>query len=130
MEEFLSPNNFASELLKFIWRVGRSEKIKSLIAGQNLMPNVLGVNKIDLLNCGFINLGDTTQWALNNIFKDWNNEELQEEYKHRIASAELDENQKYFGLFKSPRNRPYFAKLPDMGKYHSKCFTGQNRSNT
>ncbi len=130
MEEFLSPNNFASELLKFIWRVGRSEKVKSLIAGQNLMPNVLGVNKIDLLNCGFINLGDTAQWSLNNVFKDWSNEELQQEYKERIAASQLDEKLKYFGLFKSPRSAPYFAKLPDIGQYPLKAVISQNNRNT
>ncbi|MGF1674306.1 MAG: hypothetical protein ACFCUV_11575 [Rivularia sp. (in: cyanobacteria)] len=130
MEDFLSPNNFASELLKFIWRVGRSEKVKSLIAGQNLMPNVLGVNKIDLLNCGFINLGDTAQWALSNIYKDWSNDELLEEYKQRIAASELDEKLKYFALFKSPRSAPYFANLPDINKFPISSVVTQGNSAT
>jgi hypothetical protein len=127
MEEFLTPGNFASELLKFIWRVGRSEKVKSLVAGQNLMPSVLAVNKIDLLNCGFCCLGDSSQWSLSNIFKDWSSEELQEEYKHRIAASELDENLKYFGLFKAPRNKPYFAQLPPENKYKSSCSTNTEK---
>ncbi|MDJ0733243.1 MAG: hypothetical protein QNJ47_04005 [Nostocaceae cyanobacterium] len=122
IEEFLKPSDFAGQLLKFIWRVGRSEKVKSLIAGQNLMPNTLKVNVVDLLNTGIIALGDTAGWALENTISMFASEGLKHEFNLRIEiaqSASKDEPEKYFGVFKSPKSRPYFALLPAPSSYQS-----------
>jgi len=44
----VSPGTFAADLLKFCWRVGRTEKVKVLIAGQNLKAGTLSVTIQDL----------------------------------------------------------------------------------
>jgi hypothetical protein len=52
-------NEFAKRLLMFIWQTGRSLRVKSLIAGQNLQPAALGAFTTDLANCAYIAFGDS-----------------------------------------------------------------------
>ena len=47
-EQYLKPKlgaaSMVTDILKIVWRLGRSENIKLLIAGQNLMPSQMGAN--------------------------------------------------------------------------------------
>jgi hypothetical protein len=52
-------NEFAKKLLMFIWQTGRSLRVKSLIAGQNLQPGAFGVMVNDVANCAYIAFGDS-----------------------------------------------------------------------
>ena len=115
--EDLKPTKFASELLRFCWQVGRSEKVKLLISGQNLMPSVLGINQLDLWNCGFICLGDTVNWAFKSRVYDWQVDELKAQYRLRIEASDKDPSQRFFGLYCPPKTQAYFALNPGQNEY-------------
>ncbi|MBE9124740.1 MULTISPECIES: hypothetical protein [unclassified Coleofasciculus] len=115
--EDISPKRFASELLRFCWLLGRSEKVKLLVSGQNLMPSVLGLNALDLWNAGFICLGDTVNWAFKARVYDWQVSDLKDQYQLRIEAAEKDPLQGFFGLYCPPKAKAYFAKNPAPNSY-------------
>ena len=113
----LKPNKLAGELLKFCWQVGRSEKVKIIIAGQNLMPSILGINKIDIWNPGFVILGDLVSWGIENRAYDFQVNELKQQYRLRVELAQKEPRQGFFALFCPPREKSYFQLLPSEGAY-------------
>jgi energy-coupling factor transporter ATP-binding protein EcfA2 len=115
--EDISPKKFAPTLLNTVWRLGRSEKVRAIVAGQNLQPAVLGMFKMDLWNPAFICVGDLVWWGIANRAHKFQQKELDEEFKKRIEDAEDDESKQYFALFCVPKSRAHFANLPPMGKY-------------
>ena len=57
IEELINyKGTFAKKLLTFIWQFGRSLKVKTLIAGQNLQPSVFSMKINDIANCAYIAL--------------------------------------------------------------------------
>ncbi|MBP5977196.1 ATP-binding protein [Brasilonema sp. CT11] len=54
-------NQFAKRLVLFVWQTGRSLRVKSLIAGQNLKPGAFNMMKMDIANCAYIALGDAIE---------------------------------------------------------------------
>jgi hypothetical protein len=115
--EDVSPKKFAPTLLNTVWRLGRSEKVRVIVAGQNLQAAVLGIYKLDLWNPAFICIGDLIWWGIQHRAHDFQRKELQEEFQKRVEEAEDDESKKFFGLFCVPRSRAYFSNLPPVGKY-------------
>lgn len=117
--EDCKPTKFASTLLNTVWRLGRSEKVRAIVAGQNLQASVMGMLRNDLLNAAFICLGDMIEWAISNRAHSFQKTDLEEELEKRYLAGEEDESNKFFALYCPPSSRAYFDNLPTPGKYKS-----------
>jgi hypothetical protein len=117
--EDCKPSKFASTLLNTVWRLGRSEKVRAIVAGQNLQASVMGMLRNDLLNAAFICLGDMIEWAISNRAHSFQKADLEEELEKRYLAGEEDESNKFFALYCPPSSRAYFDNLPTPGKYKS-----------
>lgn len=115
--EDISPKRFASTLLNTVWRLGRSEKVRVIVAGQNLMPQLLGFHKQDIWNPAFVIIGDLIWWGITNRAHSFQKADLEEEFKNRMDAAEEDESQRFFGLFCAPRAKATFLNLPAPNQY-------------
>jgi hypothetical protein len=126
--EDMSPKKFASALLNTVWRLGRSEKVRVIVAGQNLMAQTMGLLRMDLWNPAFIIIGDLIWWGITNRAHGFQKADLEEEFRNRMDAAEQDESQKYFGLFCAPRAKANFLNLPAPNQYKfSQTKTVQNQ---
>lgn len=126
--EDMSPKKFASALLNTVWRLGRSEKVRVIVAGQNLMAQTMGLLRMDLWNPAFIIIGDLIWWGITNRAHGFQKSDLEEEFRNRMDAAEQDESQKYFGLFCAPRAKATFLNLPAPNQYKfSQTKTVQNQ---
>jgi hypothetical protein len=109
----VSPSTFVTDLLKFGWRVGRSEMVKVLIAGQNLKASVLGVTIQDLQQLPFIYLGAAINEGLENRVHSWQKSSLEQEYEHRSRLVTYSKASPFYGLFVPKGSKQaYFATLP------------------
>lgn len=119
-EEF-THQKFAGELLKTISRLGRSEKIKILLGGQNLMPSVLDLNKIELGNFGWVCSGDFgIEYGLSNLTQSFERKKLLPQWEARKTAAHDDRSLSYYSLFIPQSGRPYFANNPKPGYFEVK----------
>lgn len=109
---FIDSKKFAGSLLQFTWNVGRSERVKTVIAGQKLMPNTLDCNIQDLNCLAWICLGDSIEWAKDNLIYSFQKAEISKEQKHLIESE-----RKFYGLYVPSGKRAYFADLPPENTY-------------
>ena len=114
----VSPNTFVTDLLKFSWRIGRSEKVKVLIAGQNLKASVLGTTVNDLQQLAFIYLGAEIEEGLANRVIEWQRPNLNQEQQHRSRLIVASKANPFYGLFVPKGNKKaYFATLPQPNHF-------------
>jgi len=113
----VSPSSFAADLLKFCWRVGRTEKVKLLIAGQNLKAGTIGTNVQDLHQTAIIYLGEAIKEGLDNRINSWQKESLSQEYAFRSRKVAEGKANRFYGLFVPKGSKAYFATLPTEGAY-------------
>ena len=118
LELFNYPHQFAKSLLLFIWQTGRSLRVKSLIAGQNLQPGSLGLKKNDIANCSYITLGNGILSAIPYKVKKHQLEVIESQYKLIQSAYKDDSNLQYTGLFTPSKGDAYFAILPPPNYYH------------
>ena len=119
IEPFLSHNNFANQCLKFLWRFGRSLKIKSLVFGQNMMPSVLNVNIPDFDNVAFICLASSTQQGIKYKVAEFEKAALESERGKVLEIMENNPEFKYHALAVPHTGKGYFMFLPQPGAYQA-----------
>lgn len=125
-------NEFAKRLLLFIWQTGRSLKVKSLIAGQNLMPGNFGITKNDLANCSYLALGDAIDTCKGYKVKSSYLEDITAQ-KEQIDEGRLaDPSLKFTGLYCPSLGKPFFGVLPEPNYYQwgdvQQCTNNSNLS--
>ncbi|GEM_PF-1400102 len=111
----VSPSTFAADLLKFCWRVGRTEKVKLLIAGQNLKAGTIGTTIQDLHQTAIIYLGEAIREGIEHRVSSWQKADLQQEYAQRAQKVAAGKANRFYGLFVPKGSKAYFATLPDAG---------------
>ena len=111
------PHKFARTLLMFIWQTGRSLKVKSLIAGQNLQPGKLGLNKNDLANCSFMTLTRSIKSAIGYTVEKHQTELIEFQHKSILEATKDNPNLRFTGLFAPSRGDSYYSILPPPGTY-------------
>lgn len=109
----VSPGSFAGDLLKFCWRVGRTEKVKLLIAGQNLKASSIGVLVTDLNQTAILYLGEAIREGIEKRVSPWQKESLNQEYAHRSQKVAEKKANRFYGLFVPKGSKAYFSTLPD-----------------
>jgi hypothetical protein len=114
IEKRVSPSSFAADLLKFCWRVGRTEKVKLLIAGQNLKAGTIGTTIQDLHQTAIIYLGEAIREGIDNRVSSWQREALNQEYAHRSRKVAEGRASRFYGLFVPKGSRSYFSTLPEV----------------
>jgi hypothetical protein len=121
-------NEFAKRLLMFIWQTGRSLRVKSLIAGQNLQPGALGLMTNDLLNCAYIAFGDSKAKCAEYKVKSSDLATINEQLKLVEIAQKTDPNLQYTGLFCPSVGSSFLSVLPASNTYQwSLEQFGQNR---
>jgi len=113
----VAPNTFASDLLKFCWRVGRTEKVKLLIAGQNLKAGTIGTTIQDLNQTAIIYLGEAIREGIDNRISSWQRESLNQEYAHRSQKIAEGKANRFYGLFVPKGSKSYFSTLPSESAF-------------
>jgi len=113
----VAPNTFASDLLKFCWRVGRTEKVKLLIAGQNLKAGTIGTTIQDLNQTAIIYLGEAIREGIDNRVSSWQRDLLNQEYAHRSQKVAEGKANRFYGLFVPKGRKSYFSTLPDESAF-------------
>lgn len=108
---------FASKLLLFIWQTGRSLRVKSLIAGQNLMPSKLGLTINDLDNCSYISFGDSIKGCSKYKVRDVDVDLINKQYNLLQKAVETEENLKYTALYCPSVGKSFFGTLPPPNYY-------------
>jgi len=104
-------------LLKFCWCIGRTEKVKLLIAGQNLKAGTIGTNVQDLHQTAIIYLGEAIKEGLDNRINSWQKESLSQEFAFRSRKVAEGTTSRFYGLFVPKGSKAYFATLPEEGAY-------------
>lgn len=123
----VSPSTFVTDLLKFGWRIGRTEKVKLLIAGQNLKASVLGTTIQDLQQLPFIYLGAAINEGLENRVLDWQKPALEQEQQHRSRLVAIGKANPFYGLFvPKGSKKAYFATLPAPRQYQTAPITASD----
>jgi len=108
----VAPTSFAADLLKFCWRVGRTEKVKLLIAGQNLKAGTIGITIQDLHQTAIIYLGEAIREGIDNRVSSWQRESLNQEYAYRSQKVAEGKANRFYGLFVPKGSKSYFSTLP------------------
>ncbi|MBW4450829.1 MAG: hypothetical protein KME38_29405 [Spirirestis rafaelensis WJT71-NPBG6] len=119
--------SFAKRLLKFIWQTGRSLRVKSLIAGQNLQPGAFGFHANDLANCAYIALGDSKRKCSEFKVKSMDSEAINEQLNSLDVAIKTDNQLKFTGLFCPSVGSSYLALLPMPSTYDWKRPNNTNR---
>jgi len=110
-------NEFAKRLLMFIWQTGRSLRVKSLIAGQNLQPGALGLMVNDLANCAYIAFGDSKDKCTEYKVKSSDLGVIKEQLNLVEKAANLDSNLQFTGLFCPSVGSAFLSVLPAPNTY-------------
>ncbi|MEM9215648.1 MAG: hypothetical protein AAGD25_15060 [Cyanobacteria bacterium P01_F01_bin.150] len=113
----VSPTSFAGDLTKICWRVGRSEKVKLIIAGQNLKANVFKVNIQDIQQQAYIYAGQAILEGIEHRIQPWHKERIQSDYALRENAVLSGQRSKYYGLFVPKEGVPYFSAFPEQNQY-------------
>ena len=123
-------NQFFRKLILFVWQTGRSLNVKTLVAGQNLQPSKLKVNKPDILNCAYMGLGKSLTHCAEYRVEKHQLKEIKEQIEEVTNLKSSDEGFKYVGLFCPMDDNSYLAYLPEPNYYQidviSQLFTVSN----
>jgi len=128
------PKRFAVSIyLLRIWRMGAELGLLSLIAGQNLMANVLKMNIVDLENLGILFVGGAISVGIGYRCKGTEKTAMEQAFQQRRALREQfpdDPAFKYYAMFALANEKPYMAKMPGVGDYRVALdVEGQNAFN-
>ena len=118
---------FAKRLLMFIWQTGRSLRVKSLIAGQNLQPGALGLMAADLTNCAYIAFGDSKTKCSEYKVKSGDLPVITEQIKLLENAVKTDSNLQYTGLFCPSVGSSFLSVLPAPNTYRWGSPQGLNK---
>ncbi len=110
-------NEFARRLLMFIWQTGRSLRVKSLIAGQNLQPGAFGVMTNDLANCAYIAFGDSKSKCADYKVKSNDSDAIKEQINLVEKSQLTDKQLQFTGLFCPTVGKSFLSILPAPNTY-------------
>lgn len=110
-------SEFAKRLLLFIWQTGRSLKVKSLIAGQNLQPAALKMLVNDLANCAYIAFGDSITSCAQYKVRDIDLEQFEADYSTIQENLEENPSLKFVGLYCPTQGKYSLGVLPPPGYY-------------
>lgn len=110
-------NEFAKTLLKFVWQTGRSLKVKTLIAGQNLQPGAFRVMVNDIANCAYIALGDAIKPCIGYKVKDVHQESLNSQYNTLQECLTHDTSLRFTALYCPSVGKAYLGELPPPNYY-------------
>ena len=126
MRTELNHRDVVADLIKFTWRVGRSEKIKMVMAGQNLMPSQLSssMTKDDAYSQAYICSGETAinRAKTEGVIKS----DIYNEAVKGVAAEEDNQINPFWGIFAPARGsgKPFISQFPAPGQYdgiiHSK----------
>ena len=119
MRTELNHRDVVADLIKFTWRVGRSEKIKLVMAGQNLMPSQLSssMTKDDAYAQAYICSGET---AINRAKSEGViKANIYEEAVKGISAEEDKQINPFWGVFAPARGsgQPFISQFPAPSKY-------------
>jgi peptidoglycan hydrolase CwlO-like protein len=110
-------NEFAKTLLKFVWQTGRSLKVKTLIAGQNLQPGAFRVMVNDIANCAYIALGDAIKPCIGYKVKDVHQDSLNSQYNTLQECLTHDTSLRFTALYCPSIGKAYLGELPPPNYY-------------
>ncbi len=110
-------NQFFRKLILFVWQSGRSLNVKTLVAGQNLQPSKLKVNKPDILNCAYMGLGKSLVPCNEYRVAKHQSKEISEQIQEVTNLKSTDKEFKYVGLFCPMDDNSYLAYLPEPNYY-------------
>lgn len=111
--------------LKTTLRLGRSEKVKSMIVGQSDLVSSYDLNKPDLLNCTMFFLGQNALRGIDIVATDrQNKKELREQLSLYQERAETDDRYKYYCLVSTHFCKPFIALMPPENHFSDLNFWG------
>lgn len=110
-------NEFAKRLLLFIWQTGRSLKVKSLIAGQNLQPGALRLMTNDLQNCAYLVLGGSKAKGVEYKVKSSNLDAINSQINLIEKAQNHDDKLKFTALFCPIVGDSFLSILPPPNTY-------------
>ncbi|MUH01546.1 hypothetical protein F7734_58535 [Scytonema sp. UIC 10036] len=108
---------FAKRLLLFIWQTGRSLRVKSLIAGQNLQPGSFGFKVNDLANCSYISFGDSIRACTKYKVRDVDSADNTKQYNLIQKALSSEPNFKYIALYCPSQGKSFYGILPPPNYY-------------
>ncbi len=111
------PGEFAKRLLLFTWQTGRSLKVKSLIAGQNLQPKVFGLLVNDLENCAYIALGKSAKTCAKYKVSEFELEKINQQYEMIQKEIVTKPDLKFTALYCPFQGNSFFGILPSPNYY-------------
>ncbi len=110
-------NKFAKKLLLFIWQTGRSLRVKSLIAGQNLQPSSFGLKVNDLANCSYISMGASIKSCSKYKVREGDIDLVSKQYELLLEAQENERNLQYVALYCPSVGKSFFGILPPPNYY-------------
>ncbi len=110
-------SQLAKRLLLFCWQTGRSLKVKTLIAGQNLKPSSFGFKINDLANCAYIAFGEAILDCAKYKVKQYQIDSITSHHKTIQDATETDEQLQYSALYCPIRGKAFFGILPPPNYY-------------
>ena len=112
--------------LKTTLRLGRSEKVKSMIIGQSDLVSTYELNKPDLLNCTMFFLGQNVARGIEFVATDrQNKKELREQLAMYQEKAETDPRYRYYCLVSTHFCKPFLALMPPENFYSQPSLLGE-----
>ncbi len=108
---------FAKKLLLFIWQTGRSLRVKSLIAGQNLQPGSFGMMVNDLANCAYISFGDSIRSCQKYKVRDIDADLISKNSNLLQKALKTNPQLKYTALYCPTQGEAFFGTLPPPNHY-------------
>ncbi len=110
-------NQFAKKLLLFIWQTGRSLRVKSLIAGQNLQPGNFGLKVNDLANCSYLSMGASIKPCAKYKVREGDIDLVSKQYELLQKVQEIESNLQYTALYCPSVGKSFFGILPPPNYY-------------
>lgn len=110
-------NQFAKRLVLFVWQTGRSLRVKSLIAGQNLKPGAFNMMKMDIANCAYITLGDAIEECREYKVRSVDEAEFDKNFEILQEQITEDPLLKYAALLCPNIGKSFFSVLPPPQTY-------------
>jgi hypothetical protein len=108
---------FAKKLLLFIWQTGRSLRVKSLIAGQNLQPGSFGMMVNDLANCAYISFGDSIRSCQKYKVRDVDADLISKNSNLLQKAVKTNPELRYTALYCPTQGEAFFGTLPPPNYY-------------
>ncbi len=110
-------NEFAKRLLLFIWQTGRSLKVKSLIAGQNLQPGAFRMMNNDIANCSYLAFGNSKHKCLEYKGKSSEVDTIKVQLNEIEKLEKADKQLRFTGLFCPSVGNSFLSILPAPNTY-------------